>query len=244
MKRIFLDIETLPPSEDVRANLVTIFKQRAERSTEPNNDFAVAKAVDAEFRQLALRGEYGRLLTIGIIVEREGAVVHKGTLGRDRATMRFHLDEARTLKAFWNLIKDFDLRKDLFIGFNILDFDLHFIWQRSIIKGVRPTVSIPFARYRAHPVYDVMWEFENWKRRISLDELSTILGLESSKSTDVNGSKVYELFRQGQHQQIADYCMRDVLLVRDMYYRMNFLPLASESNAAVQALPFNDAKAA
>ena len=68
-----------------------------------------------------------------------------------------------------------------------------------------------------------MWEFEHWRRRISLDELAKILGLKSSKQNGLNGNGVYDKFLEGSHEEIADYCMRDVELVREIYYRLNFL---------------------
>ncbi|HKG96348.1 MAG TPA: hypothetical protein VKA97_00940 [Pyrinomonadaceae bacterium] len=36
--------------------------------------------------------------------------------------MMFHLDEARTLRAFWKLLKGFNVRHDQIIGHNLFDF--------------------------------------------------------------------------------------------------------------------------
>jgi len=58
------------------------------------------------------------------------------------------------LQDFWAVAKDIDL----FIGFNILNFDLRFIYQRSIILGVRPSIDLPFVRYKKAPIFDVMQE--------------------------------------------------------------------------------------
>ena len=208
MSRVFLDIETLPPEKD-----------------DPLISDRIEQLPDEDFRKLALDGEYGRLLCIGLVIEQNGQIVHRGTLGRDRETRRFHLDEARTLRCFWKLIQDFNPQRDLFIGHNILDFDLHFLCQRSVIKQVKPSIEVCFRRYSSHPVYDVMWEFEHWRRRISLDELAKVLGLKSSKQNGLNGNGVYDSFLEGHHEEIADYCMRDVDLTREIYYRMNFSPL-------------------
>jgi 3'-5' exonuclease len=204
-KKVFLDIETLPPAGDDAC---------------APGDGAARVACDPD--RLALNGAYGRLLCIGLIVEEDGVVIHRGLYGRDRTTMRFHLDEARTLSSFWKLVKDFNRHRDLFIGFNILDFDLLFLCQRSVINKVRPSVDICFARFRSRPVYDVMWEFTRWRHKISLDSLSKVLGLESSKGEGIDGSRVYEFYLQGRHQEIADYCLRDVELTRRIYYRMQF----------------------
>ena len=206
--RIYLDCETLPPDKD-------------------NHDLPAierfAQYTDEEFRQLALDARHGRLLCIGLIIEQDDQITVHGVLGRDRTTGRFHLDEERTLRAFWKIVKDFDQRRDLLIGFNLLDFDLVFLCQRSIIKQVKPSINICFTRYRSQPVYDLMWEFSKWRYRHKLDDLAKILGLESSKQNGLDGSKVYDYFLAGRHQEIADYCLRDVEVARAIYLRMNFL---------------------
>jgi hypothetical protein len=98
-----------------------------------------------------------------------------------------------------------------------------FICQRSIIKRVAPTVNIPFARFRAKPISSVMWEFEHWRRHISLDQLAKVMGLESSKRSGLDGSRAYDYFLAGGHQEIADYCLRDVDMVREIFHRINFI---------------------
>jgi hypothetical protein len=205
-KRIFLDIETLPPDK-----------------SDPLVRDKIQHCSEEEYRKLALAPEYGRLLCIGLIVEQNGQIIHRGTLGRDRYSMLLHLDEARTLRAFWNLLKGFDPYKDLLIGWNVLDFDLHFLCMRSVIREVKPSIDVCFARFRDRPVTDLMWEFEHWRRRLSLDEAAKILGLQTSKTDGIDGSKVYDLFLEGQHQEICDYALRDTHLTRAIYYRLNFL---------------------
>lgn len=206
MIRIFLDVESLPPDR-----------------SDPYVSEKIAQCTDEEYRQLALDSRYGRLLCIGLIVEQDNVVTRRGILGRDRSTGQFHLEEARTLRSFWKLTSVFNPRRDLLIGFNALDFDLDFLCTRSVINKVKPSFNVCFARYHASPVYDVMWEFTHWRRRISLDEVAKVLRLKSSKQDGVNGSRVYDLFLEGCHQEIADYCLKDVELTRDIYRRLNFI---------------------
>ena len=208
MMRVFLDIETLPPDQNATAAISSLESRS-----------------DEEFRDLALSGDWGRVLTIGVVVEKDGVELHRGLLGRERQTMMFHLDEARTLRAFWKLLKGFNTKRDLVVGHNIFDFDLLFLYKRSIIQRVRPSVSLSFTRYRSQPIFDTMHEWEKWRwsrKHISLDELAGILGLESSKQDGMDGSKVYDKFCAGCHGEIAEYCMRDVELTRQVYYRMIF----------------------
>lgn len=206
MFRVFLDIETLPPERDG-----------------PLLGERIARPTEEEYRQLALDSRYGRLLCVGIIIEENNLVTRHGVLGRDRGTGMFHVDEARTLGAFWKLTGGFNPHRDLLVGFNLLDFDLDFLCTRSVVKKVKPSFNVCFSRFRSSPVFDVMWEFTHWRKKISLNEVSNILGLESSKQDGVNGSKVYDLFREGRHEEIADYCLKDVELTRAIFHRLNFI---------------------
>jgi predicted PolB exonuclease-like 3'-5' exonuclease len=89
---------------------------------------------------------------------------------------------------------------------------------------VRPSLELSFARYRSQPIFDTMHQWNKWSPRkyVSLDRLARILGMESSKGQGIDGSRVYDKFCSGCHVEIADYCMRDVDLVREIYYRMIF----------------------
>jgi DNA polymerase elongation subunit (family B) len=227
VKRVFLDIETLPAEETMREQIAVKVRRELESSGGQLSDEQANEIADSEFRSTALYGEHGRVLVIGLITEENGAIKHRGVLGRDRATGCFHLNEARTLRAFWNLLRDFDVRRDFIIGHNVLEFDLPFLCKRSIVHRVQPSVKLCFARYRSQPIYDTMKEWAHWSwcknGATSLDKLAGVLGLVSSKQNGIDGSRVYDYFRDGRHSEIADYCMRDVELVRDIYYRMNFI---------------------
>ena len=207
--RIFCDIETLPVEKEALAGFPK-----------------VCDCGEEEYRRLALTGEYGRVLAIGVIVEVDGRVVRSGCLGRDRQTRSFHLQERRTLKAWWKLLRPFRPAADLIVTFNGISFDLPFLYKRSVINRVQPTVNLSFARYRSRPLFDVMHEWNKWdlRKHISLDELARILGLESSKQDGMDGSRVYDRFCEGPsaHEDLAAYCMADVRVLRQCWYRMMF----------------------
>lgn len=205
MRRIFLDIETLPPNTET---------SRASS--------ALDACTDQEFRDLALKAEKGRLLTIGVIIEENNKVIHQGLLGRDKATGIFHLNEAKTLKVFWNLIGPVNPYRDVFIGHNILDFDLAFLIKRSIINRIQPP-QISFRRYQQKPIFDTMWEWSLWRYRISLADVAEAIGIFSPKEEGIDGSQIYDSFCAGKHREIAMYCMRDVECARAVYYCINFL---------------------
>ena len=207
--RVFCDVETLPPERELLARFPK-----------------VCGCGEEEYRKLALTGEYGRVLTIGVIVEVDGQVTQSGCLGRDRETRLFHLEERRTLQAWWRLLRSFRPDSDLIVTFNGISFDLPFLYKRSVINRVQPTVNLSFARYRSRPIFDVMHEWNKWdpKKYISLDELARLLGLQSPKEDGMDGSRVYDRFCEGPqaHEDLAAYCMADVRVLRQCWYRMTY----------------------
>lgn len=127
-------------------------------------------------------------------------------------------EETDIIKNFWKLAADCNL----FVGHNILDFDLRFIYQRSVIHQIKPSREIPFSRFRNAPIYDTMHEWSKWGREhTSLDALAKALGIPSPKE-NLDGSKVYPYYRAGRLGEIIAYCKRDVDSVRQIYHRLTF----------------------
>ena len=127
-------------------------------------------------------------------------------------------EETELIRNFWKLVADCHL----FVGHNILDFDLRFIYQRSVIHQIKPSRELPFGRFRNAPIYDTMHEWSKWGREhVSLDALSKALGIPSPKE-NLDGSKVYPYYRAGKLPEIVEYCKRDVDSVRQVYRRLTF----------------------
>ncbi len=127
-------------------------------------------------------------------------------------------EESDILKNFWRLAPE----ANLFVGHNVLDFDLKFIHQRSIIHQIKPSRDIPFTRFRNAPIYDTMQEWSKWGREhISLDALSKALDIPSPKES-LDGSKVFPYYRAGKLDEIYEYCKRDVDTARHVYRRLTF----------------------
>jgi 3'-5' exonuclease len=223
-KRLFIDIEMLPPDERQRATLDPALVAKLVSGYRALQHEAAVSCTEEQFQRLALHAEYGRVLCIGMIVEQEGEIICRGVLGRERQSLRFHLDEARTLRGFWNQLRCFDQSRDLIIGHNVFDFDLPFLYKRSVVHRVQPSVRLSLARYRSRPVFDTMkeWELWAWRPGIKLAELAEVLQLGVTKADGMDGSRIYDRFHAGCHQKIADYCMRDVEMTRKIYYRLTF----------------------
>ncbi len=242
---MFLDIETIPPDEAVKdelagndyfLRLVDELREKHLRQLANGNNNLENRPINAEqltevelfeeaFRRLALRAEYGRLLAIGTIVEKDGEGKNReGVFGYDKQKQIFRMDEKKMLGGFWQFVeKEFRADRDLIIGHNVMDFDLPFIYKRSHINNVNPTIKLSFARYRNQPIYDTMREWAMWNLRetpVSLVHLAKLLELNLDKTEGLDGSRVYDEYLAGNHARIAEYCLQDVRIVQAIYHRL------------------------
>ena len=194
MKILFFDIETVPTEE-------SLLDSGLLGAQLPLNEAEILK-------KLSLSAVTAKILCLAYAIEPP----------MDAPVEIFDGDERDIIQNFWRLAAEIDL----FVGHNALDFDLKFIYQRSVIHRIKPSRDISFARYQRAPVYDVMHEWTRWSRTpISLDLLSRALGIASPKEC-LDGSKVYPYYRDGKLPEICDYCKCDVETVRKVYRRLTF----------------------
>jgi predicted PolB exonuclease-like 3'-5' exonuclease len=198
--KLFLDIETLPAPEEYRQTL----KRMYDKKNKKDDDF------QEYFLKTSFDGAYGRILCIGYAVDDDEVKV-----------LYNENDEKKTLEQFWNLAQ----YADLFIGHNVMDFDLRFIFQRSIINNVRPPqnlLNLSFVRYRNNPIFDTMKEWVKWSNNsVSLEHLALALGVPSPKD-DIDGSQVWDFYQIGKVNDILEYCKKDVETARAVYKKMIF----------------------
>jgi hypothetical protein len=71
-----------------------------------------------------------------------------------------------------------------------------------------------------------MWKFGDRKSFTSLDLLTTLFGIPSSKS-DFDGSKVHQVYYNEENglEQIAAYCRGDVMATAQLYLKLLNYPL-------------------
>lgn len=200
MKKFFLDIETLPVEKERHDLLREIYDRRKE-------DGKTVKTYDEFLAGTGLDGAFGRICCISYAFDDDPPSSLSG-------------EESKILKNFWEVAKE----ASLFIGFNLLQFDLRFIYQRSVIHGIKPSRDLNFARYRNDPIFDVMHEWNKWdtQSHISLDTLAKALGLPTSKDGSVEGKNVHVAFEEGRIKEICNYCEKDVELTRKIYKKLVF----------------------
>lgn len=194
MKTFFLDIETVPTEQSLKEHGLLDSQIKLDEAD--------------LIKKLSLSAATARILCLAYTFDPPA----------DSPVQILEGDEKAIIQNFWKLSMDVQL----FVGHNVLDFDLRFIWQRSIIHQIKPPRDIPFTRFRSAPVYDTMQEWSKWGREhASLDSLAKVFGISSPKET-LDGSKVYPYYRAGKLAEIYEYCKRDVDTTRQVYRRLTF----------------------
>lgn len=217
MSKLFFDIETIPLDPQHKEHLIA---SKSKHLTEP----PTPEMIEEWIAHTSFSGDWGRICAIGYFKENDK--ITKGV---------FTGDEKEILAQFWNIAKD----TTLFIGHNIFEFDLPFIFKRSIIHQVKPRYELNFARYRNSPIFDTLCEWSKWSfnSRTSLDTLAKIFGFPTSKD-EMDGSQVWPAYQQGRIDDIAKYCMKDVELTRKVYYRLLLQEVPFTEVTEENALPF------
>jgi hypothetical protein len=130
-------------------------------------------------------------------------------------------DEKKALLRFLQYMKGFDIETDELVGHNIIGFDLPFIFQRCLVHCISAKPLVDLREFNVRGVFDTMHHW--WlgaKRFVSLDDIAWALGIESSKTEAVEGSKVFDLYQQGRLAEIREYNLNDVRVTRKVYERM------------------------
>ncbi len=226
-----MDIETiaLPDfRERVGAQLdrtMRLGNMRLEQQQRYLDDIAAEE--DRCYQLGALSATSGRVLSLAVHVGPIPGVEFEGVqLGESEFVFGIDAegneqDEKNLLTAFLQLMSSFDPDSDEIVGHNIAGFDLPFIFQRCLAHNIAGKAFVDLSDFRVRGVFDTMHHW--WlgaKRFVSLDDIAWALGLESSKTAEVEGSKVFDLYQAGKLAEIREYNLNDVRVTRKVYERM------------------------
>lgn len=147
-------------------------------------------------------------------------------------------DERAILAEFWSFLAR--NRSATLLAHNGLQFDLPFIWRRSVIQKVTPSVDFDLRKFRTGQIFDTMQVWANWEIRgyKGLDDLAAAFGI--GRKTD-HASSVVKYWREGRLAEIKEYCLNDCWLCYACYCRMQFRePLALPSSEALANVTSGD----
>jgi hypothetical protein len=175
----------------------------------------------------SLNSTSGRVLSIAVHVGQIAGFEIEG-LAQAQNEYVFGIDaegteqgEAQALTDFLTLLSDFDVECDEIVGHNIIGFDLPFVFQRCLANNIAARPFVNLGEYNVRGVFDTM---RGWwlggRQRVGLDDVAWALGFESSKTSEVEGSKVFDLYQAGKLAEIREYNLNDVRVTRKVYERM------------------------
>jgi DNA polymerase elongation subunit (family B) len=168
-------------------------------------------SLDPTDSQGALSAMTGRIACIGLLFDDGNSITEESFIDED---------ERGLLIQFWEHVE----QTDLFVGHNVLNFDLPFIRQRSWILDVRPSRRIDLRRFYSKDLLDTMQIWCNWgaTKYPSLDGLGEVLGCGCKSGP---GSNVADWWSAGNRAAIAEYCREDVRLTYKLFCRLMFRPI-------------------
>jgi|GEM_PF-2178820 len=194
-KVLFFDMEMIPAEEEKRPMLEEWFREKGKEESE----------IGSAFEYTSVDGAWGRVLCIAYAFG-EGEI---------EALYDESLDEKKIIEEFWKKVD----ACDVIVGHKILDADLLFLHQRSIVLGITPSRYYNLEGGYDERVFDSAWEWGRGKKYASLEKLTMALGLPNPKK-EMHGSQVPKYHREGRDGEIIEYCKQDTEAVRGIYKKI------------------------
>lgn len=221
MNYLYLDIETIPAqsSEAHEAIAATVKPPAQMKKAETISAWEAsdkAQAVQDAIAKTSLDGTYGHICCIGFAVndDKPDCQYLAGTYSP--------AFEAEALREFFARADEVGAGNPYpvcVVGHNVIGFDLRFIWQRAIVLGVRVPNWFPRdPKPWSNEAFDTMLAFAGQRSTIGMDRLCAALGLPGK--SDIDGSMIGQLWAEGRHDEIAQYCRDDVTRTREIHRRM------------------------
>ena len=103
-------------------------------------------------------------------------------------------------------------------GHNVKNFDIPVLGKRMVINGLMPPKILPSFDTKPWEVKAIdtrdVWQFGQYASISTLDLMCGVMGVESSKSEDMDGSRVHDTFwNKKDYNKINEYCEKDVIVL-------------------------------
>lgn len=222
---IFLDIETIPeqPEDEAKARIAEGISAPATMSKPETiadwhagaGKYAGAKdaAIEETYRKTAFDGTYGSVCSICAYVDDHWLITPD--TNEHEIVGTFVEWVAARMKAKYH-----HTQSPYFIGHNIT-FDLKFLWQRCVILGIKPPFSLPFDGRHNKDFFCTMQGWAGFRGHIGQSRLAKALKL-PPKPDDIDGSNVWDHYKAGNLQRIAEYNKHDVETNIQIFKRLKF----------------------
>lgn len=182
----------------------------------------------------AIYAEFGKIVTIAFGIyymhEEKGLSLRVKAIADD--------NERVLLGEFKSLVESkFDQNKLAFCAHNGREFDYPYLGRRMLVNGLALPYALQLHGKKPWEVNHIdtmeLWKFGDWKSYTSLELLTTLFGIPSSKD-DIDGSMVNEVYyKENGLARIARYCCNDVIATAQLYLKLQGKDLIPEENIQV-----------
>lgn len=229
---LFLDIETVPAYESfnelpTRFQSLWIKKAKFLKGAED-------QTAEELYERAGIYAEFGKIISIAV-----GYFVPKETEALNfRIKAYSNHDEKALLEDFSVLLNEhFNTKKIRLCAHNGKEFDFPYIGRRMLINQlpIPEPLNLSGKKPWEVPHIDTMelWKFGDYKHFTSLDLLAALFDVESSKD-DIDGSQVYDVYYHEKNlDRIAKYCKRDVMVLAQVFMRLNQMPLMTKDEITI-----------
>lgn len=143
----------------------------------------------------------------------EGRIIAIGLLC-DETKIFTAENERKILKDFWEHMRKIKGKDSRLVGYNIENFDWHFLKVRSLYHNVR---IVHFDRYKE--IFDIMTFLSSrsngWKK---LDEWCKLLSIDGK--FELNGSVVPALWQNGDIEKIKEHLKDDLEKTNSLFQKL------------------------
>jgi predicted PolB exonuclease-like 3'-5' exonuclease len=227
-KILFLDIETVPQYESwnkLSLRQQELWEQKAIHDVAYKNG---KLSLEESYSRAGIYAEFGKIICVsfGIMVkEGKDYVFRIKSIAEENEYLLLN----KVCKLFNNLSDD-----TLLCAHNGKEFDYPYLCRRMLINEIQIPELLEIRNKKPWEIKHLdtleLWKFGDYKNFTSLDLLAECFGLPTSKG-EMDGSKVYETFYFEKNlEKITKYCEQDVLLLANVFMKMNYLPAINEES--------------
>ena len=227
---LIIDIETVSGDEKIE-NLPEELKTHWERKAGFLRNPDEKSLEELYSDRAAIYAEFGKIIVIGLAIYHE--VDGKPGL---RVKSLSGDNEKELLIEFKNFIEGkFDQDNLKLCAHNGKEFDFPYLCRRMLINDIQIPWSLNMSGKKPWEVNHLdtmeLWKFGDWKNYTSLDLLTSLFKIPSSKK-ELDGSMVTNTYYHEKDglKKIAEYCKQDVVATAQLYLRLNNLPLIDQDH--------------
>ncbi|MDH4090680.1 MAG: 3'-5' exonuclease [Cyclobacteriaceae bacterium] len=224
---LFLDIETVAKTYAFSALDERMKVQWSRKASHLRQD---PELTDERLYQerAGIYAEFGKIvcIAVGKFFETES-----GDLGL-KTKAYYGDDEKELLSEFKSMLEKTDSTTLRLCAHNGKEFDYPYLCRRLLVNELGLPSALNLMGRKPWDVQHLdtleMWKFGDYKHYTSLDLLTAIFGIPTSK-LDMDGSQVNSAYHLDNNlSKIKDYCVRDVIVLARLYLKLKSIILDKE----------------